>query len=305
MPKRNALGAAALAVGALGVGAAAWGIGVERFLFTVRHHTVRVLEPGAAPIRILHISDLHLAPLQRRKRDWIARLASLRPDLVIDTGDNFGSPEGLDAIRGALSPFAGIPGVHVHGSNDILAPAPRNPFVYFRGPSGVSPETPHLDTAGLDAFLEGELGWFGLDNEAVAFDVRGQRLRFIGTSDPHHGYDDWDALDASAMQLPDGSLTIGVTHAPYRRVLDSFMDRGSDIVFAGHTHGGQVRIPGIGALVDNCDLPLGQSRGLSTWSHGGRTIPLNVSAGVGHSIYAPIRFACRPEVSLLTLAPRR
>src|SRR3546814_14306411 len=65
-----------------------------------------------------------------------------------------------------------------------------------------------------------------------------------------------------------------------------------------------LRVPGIGALVANCDIPLDQARGLSEWTHDGRTVPLNVSAGLGHSIYAPVRFACRPEVTLLTLLPR-
>ena len=100
------------------------------------------------------------------------------------------------------------------------------------------------------------------------------------------------------------TLTIGVTHAPYRRVLDSFVDLGADMIFAGHTHGGQVRLPGFGALVANCDIPLKQARGLSAWTHAHRTVPLNVSAGLGHSIYAPVRFACRPEASLITLLPR-
>ncbi|WP_221586350.1 metallophosphoesterase [Microbacterium sp. G2-8] len=305
MPARRSALTALSAVGALGAACAVWGIGIERYRFTVRHHTVRVLDPGSAPIRILHLSDMHLAPWQRRKREWVANLASLRPDLIIDTGDNFGHPDALGAIRGALTPFAGTPGVHVHGSNDYWAPKPRNPFRYIIGPSLQPPSVPRLDTEGLDAFFEGELGWFGLDNDSVAFDVRGHRLRFLGTDDPHLEYEDWDALDTSRETLPDAELTIGVTHAPYRRVLDDFMDRGADMVFAGHTHGGQVRVPGFGALVANCDLPLNQTRGLSTWSHGGREIPLNVSAGLGHSIYAPVRFACPPEVSLITLAPRR
>ena len=94
-----------------------------------------------------------------------------------------------------------------------------------------------------------------------------------------------------------------MTHAPYRRVLDGFTDLGADMIFGGHTHGGQVRLPGFGALVANCDIPLRQARGLSEWTHRGRTVPLNVSAGIGHSIYAPVRFACRPEVSLITLLP--
>ena len=93
-----------------------------------------------------------------------------------------------------------------------------------------------------------------------------------------------------------------MTHAPYRRVLDRFTDLGADMIFAGHTHGGQVRIPfSPSALVANCDIPRDQARGLSTWSHDGRSVPLNVSAGLGHSIYAPVRFACLPEASVLTL----
>jgi predicted MPP superfamily phosphohydrolase len=85
-------------------------------------------------------------------------------------------------------------------------------------------------------------------------------------------------------------------------VLDEFVRLGADAIFAGHTHGGQVRIPGSpAALVANCDIPLRQARGLSEWTRLERTAPLNVSAGLGHSIYAPVRFACRPEASLLTL----
>ena len=129
----------------------------------------------------------------------------------------------------------------------------------------------------------------------------------FGVSDAHRGWDDLDVLPdlvsgLRADRTPD--LTIGVTHAPYRRVLDDFVDLQADAIFAGHTHGGQVRVPGVGALVANCDIPLRQARGLSEWTHAGRTAPLNVSAGIGHSIYAPVRFACRPEATLLTLIPR-
>jgi predicted MPP superfamily phosphohydrolase len=73
------------------------------------------------------------------------------------------------------------------------------------------------------------------------------------------------------------------------------------LILAGHTHGGQVRIPGVGALVTNCDIPHERARGLSRW----RTSWVNVSAGLGTSKYAPFRFACRPEASLLTLVPGR
>ncbi len=133
--------------------------------------------------------------------------------------------------------------------------------------------------------------------------MAGRTIAAFGVSDAHRHWDRLEVLPPLVADLKAQSpdLTIGVSHAPYRRVLDSFTGLGADMIFAGHTHGGQVRMPGFGALVANCDIPLDQARGLSTWRKEGRSVPLNVSAGVGHSIYAPVRFACRPEVSLITL----
>jgi predicted MPP superfamily phosphohydrolase len=88
-----------------------------------------------------------------------------------------------------------------------------------------------------------------------------------------------------------------VVHSPYRRALDAFERNGYGLVLAGHTHGGQVCLPGVGALVTNCDLPRDRVRGLSRWGASW----LHVSAGLGTSKYAPFRFACRPEASLLTV----
>ena len=295
------------AVGAVGAAAAIWGIGIERYLFTVRFHEVPVLPAGSAPIRVLHLSDAHMAPWQRRKQQWIAALAELQPDLVVNTGDNLGHAEGLRGLRAAFDPLRGIPGVFVHGSNDHTAPSPRNPLKYFVGPSNVKHTAEPLDTDALDGYLRDELGWIDLNNAVGTLDAGDLRIDAFGVSDAHR---DWDRLEV-LPELVEGmrsertaDLTIGVTHAPYRRVLDAFTDLGADAVFGGHTHGGQVRVPGFGALVANCDIPLRQARGLSTWTHSARTVPLNVSAGLGHSIYAPVRFACRPEASLLTLTAR-
>ena len=294
-------------VGAVGAGAAIWGIGIERYLFTVREHVVPILPRGAAPLRVLHLSDAHMAPWQRRKQAWIAALAELQPDLIVNTGDNLGHVDGLRGLRSALGPLRGIPGVFVHGSNDHVAPSPRNPFKYFTGPSDIRMTAEPLDTQALDGYLSEELGWLDLNNAVGSLEVAGRRVDFFGVSDAHRGWDRLDALPDPLAELRDDAdpaLTIGVTHAPYRRVLDTFADLGADTILAGHTHGGQVRLPGFGALVANCDIPLRQARGLSTWHHGDRSVPLNVSAGLGHSIYAPVRFACRPEASLLTLVPR-
>ncbi len=294
-------------VGAVGAGAVIWGVGIERYLFTVRFHEVPVLPAGAAPIRVLHLSDAHMAPWQHRKQEWIAALAELQPDLVVNTGDNMGHFEGLRGLRRAFDPLRGVPGVFVHGSNDHAAPSPRNPFLYFTGPSKVKHTSEPLDTEALDDYLTRELGWLDLNNKVGSLDAGGLRIAALGVSDAHRHWDRLEALPeplAALRARESADLTIGVTHAPYRRVLDEFIDLGADAIFGGHTHGGQVRVPGYGALVANCDIPLRQARGLSAWKHDGRSVPLNVSAGLGHSIYAPVRFACRPEASLLTLIPR-
>ncbi|MFT4219632.1 MAG: metallophosphoesterase [Microbacterium sp.] len=309
---RSAL-AALTAVGAVGAAAAVWGFGIERHLYALRRHTVPILEPGSEPIRILHLSDLHMAPWQHRRQRWIASLVELQPDLVVNTGDTLGHVQGLIGVRAAFEPFRGVPGLYVHGSNDLVAPSPRNPFTYFNGPSGELREVGSVDTAALDRYMDG-LGWRSVDNASAVLRVRGHRVDAFGVGDAHRELDRLDLMPGLVDELREADstddtdpapLTIGVAHAPYRRVLDSFTTLGADILFAGHTHGGQVRIPGSpSALVANCDIPLDQARGMSTWTRSGRTVPLNVSAGLGHSIYAPVRFGCRPEASFITLVPR-
>ena len=75
-------------------------------------------------------------------------------------------------------------------------------------------------------------------------------------------------------------------------------------IFSGH-HGGQVCVPHYGALVTDCDLDTIRAKGLSTHTVGNHTSFLHVSAGMGSSPFAPYRFACRPEVTVLTLTAER
>lgn len=298
------------ATAAVGAGALVWGTLIERTMFTLRRASAPVLPAGAAPIRILHFSDLHMAPWQRKKQEWLRSLVQLRPDLIIDTGDNLGHRDGLIGVRRALQPFAGVPGVFVHGSNDYVGPIPKNPLRYFQGPSKLhKPETRELDTAALTSYLHNDLGWVNLNNRAERLTVRGTDIEFFGVDDPHVGLDRIEVVAGAVDELraeadSPADISIGVAHAPYRRILDDFVTRGADAIFAGHTHGGQVCVPGFGALVTNCDIPREKVSGFSTWDHALRTSYLNVSAGMGTSIYAPVRFACRPEVTLLTLEPR-
>lgn len=306
-----ALGAAA----ALGAGALAWGALVERTRWTVRREVVPVLPPGSRSITVLHLSDLHMAPWQEGKQEFIRSLARYEPDLVVDTGDDLGHVDGIDGIEAAYAPFHGAAGVFAHGSNDYVGPMFKNPLAYLTRASKVPGRRgAKLDTARLDRVLGEELGWLDVANRARAIEIRGTRLELFGTGDAHHGRDDVPAMRRRLGELrrevrwSEGSgeevVRIGVTHAPYRRILDALLDEGAELVFAGHTHGGQVRIPGMPALTANCDLPREQASGLSQWAHVDRIAYLEVSAGIGTSIYAPVRFACPPEAVVLTLVPR-
>lgn len=301
---------AAVASIALAAAAAVYAVAIERRAYRVRTELMPVLSPGAEPVRILHLSDLHLAPWQRDRIDWVRGLTALKPDLIVTTGDLMGHRDALPALTEALMPFDGVPGVFVHGSNDYFAPQLKNPFRYFAGPSkGEGDAVERLDIDALERLLADRLGWHSLNNDVAQLDVNGSTLDFVGVNDAHRGWDRLDALPALLDALreqddddsDDPAVTIGVTHAPYRRVLDTFTTQGADAIFAGHTHGGQVCLPGGRALVTNCDLPAEQARGLSLWYHAHRAAYLNVSAGLGHSIYAPVRFACPPEAVVVTL----
>jgi predicted MPP superfamily phosphohydrolase len=116
-------------------------------------------------------------------------------------------------------------------------------------------------------------------------------------SDAHLEADHYDRIAGAVT----GDVAIGLSHCPEPRVVDAFAADGYALVMSGHTHGGQLRVPGFGALVTNCGLDRRRARGLSRWPTGGW---LHVSAGLGTSPYAPVRFACPPEATLLTLTPR-
>lgn len=295
-------------VGALGVGYASL---VERNAFTLRRVAVPVLPAGHRPLRVIHLSDLHLMPGQRRKAAWVAALADLRPDLVVNTGDNISHPDAIPLALEAYSAFEGTPGVFVLGSNDYFAPKPKNPVLYltpqFAAGTGTSTRLPTEDL--VKGMLD--LGWTDLTNTRTTLQVGGSPVEFIGVDDPHLRYDRYGLVRGPASG--EVALTVGVTHAPYQRILDAMTGDGARLLLAGHTHGGQLCLPLFGALVTNCDLDRGRAKGLSRWWPGaGRAVGsppppdaawLEVSAGLGTSPYAPVRFACRPEATLLTLVP--
>lgn len=252
-----------------------------------------MLPKGSDSVRVLQIGDIHLAPWQRSKQRFIKDLAKHKIDLVVNTGDNLGHTKAIPALLECLEPLIQKPGVFVNGSNDYYAPVPKNPISYIFHAS-VAPKSQRLETTKMTGAFE-QAGWVNLNNQSADLEVAGNHIRFIGVDDYHIGKGDLSKLAASQ------SFTIGVTHAPYLEVLRGLTLRGAELIFAGHTHGGQVRVPFLGALTTNSDLPIRFARGTSGWSFEGKNSILSVVAGLGNSIYAPVRFFCRPEVRLITL----
>ncbi|MFE0366832.1 metallophosphoesterase [Streptomyces tendae] len=299
-----------LGITAVGAAGLIYAAGIEPRAFRLRRVTVPVLPSGMRPLRVLQVSDIHMVGGQRKKQSWLRSLAGLRPDLVINTGDNLSDPEGVPEVLDALGPLMEFPGAYVFGSNDYYGPRPRNPARYLlekvQGRHGLNGNPPVVGAVhnpwedlrdGFDA-----AGWQNLTNTRGTLKIEGVSVELTGLDDPHIKRDRYTKVAGGPSGAADFSM--GVVHAPYLRVLDSYTADGYPLVLAGHTHGGQLCIPYYGALVTNCDLDTDRVKGLSTHTSGGHTSYLHVSAGCGANRYTPFRFACPPEATLLTLVGR-
>ena len=290
-------------------GAAAFGYAsvIERNWFALRQVNVPVLPPDAAPLKVLHLSDAHLTPGRHKLMSFIRSLDSLEPDLVVNTGDSIASPRAVAPLLDALGPLLERPGAFVYGTNDLFSPKPKNPLRYLWRSSSGQHDKNAIDLpweelgAGMSA-----AGWLGLSNNRGRLKAGDLDIALGGTHDSHSGRDRYDMIAGAAD--PTADLRLGVLHAPEPRLLDRFVADGYDMLLAGHTHGGQVCLPAFGALTTNCGIDRARASGLSMHPLvaplDGKTAWLHVSAGLGTSPYAPVRFACRPEATLLTLLPR-
>ena len=286
---------------------------VEARSYQLRRVDVPVLRPGQRPLRVLHLSDLHLTPRHRRRVAWVQSLAALEPDLVVVTGDMISHQDAVATLLESLGDLATLPGLFVLGSNDYCAPIPIRPWRYLGGPSAPNSNPVELPWKDLVAGLT-DAGWQDLSNARTRLTIDGRELDIRGVDDPHIHRDRYD--EVAGPFDPSADLALGVMHAPYSRILSAMTDDGAGLLLAGHTHGGQLCVPFYGALVTNCDLPVKQAKGLSRVTRpydaasggdpsfggvDGRGAQLHVSAGLGTSPYAPVRFACPPEATLLTL----
>ncbi|WP_182353898.1 metallophosphoesterase [Flaviflexus huanghaiensis] len=289
--------AVAAGITALGAGVAAWSL-VEARSYQRSFYPLSILPEGWEPMRVINISDLHLLPGDGKKVEFVRDLAELKPDAVFLTGDQLSSSASLPTLLRALQPLAGIPGAFVYGSHDYHAPVWKNPLAYIIPPLGRDlPDPEDLPDEEMTAALK-DYGWVDLRNRRDEITVRGHRISLVGVDDPHIDLDVYPAPEESTADL-----AIGLTHAPYTRVLNAMADEGVNLIMAGHTHGGQVCVPGYGALVTNCDLDTYHVSGVFPWPPAGNgKTRVAISRGLGTSPYAPIRLACRPEVQVIDLA---
>jgi predicted MPP superfamily phosphohydrolase len=268
--------------------------------YQIRTDSVPILPEGAADIRVLHLSDLHLTPKRKVEIADIKSCINFNPDLVIVTGDFLASATAVPTVIEALGALLDLPGLFVFGSNDYNAPQFKNPFSYLLKDDGIRKLGKELPWQLLATELCAR-GWIDLNHQRTMITVKGTTIEARGTDDAHVSRDKYG--EVAGEPNPKADLAIGVTHAPYLRILEAMSEDQLDIIFAGHTHGGQVRLPfpgGSKALTTNCDLPTWRARGLTKiqnepW--------LNVSAGMGTSPFARIRVASPPEVSIITLEP--
>jgi predicted MPP superfamily phosphohydrolase len=267
----------------------AYGVLVERRRYRLVRYRLDILPAaGPAELTVLHLSDLHFVERDTRKSAFLAALPPA--DVTVVTGDFLAEPEAVEAAVEALRPVRGrLASWFVLGSNDYFVPRPLNYLKYFvanrkRRTARGGRWRELVDRLGAD-------GWEDLTNVRREVALDGLPVELLGLDDAHIGRHD---LRLVPRRSPD-RFGVAVMHSP-----DSAAEAaacGYELIVAGHTHGGQVRLPVVGALVTNSAMPQRLASGLirlgRSWMH--------LSPGLGTSKYAPFRFLCPPEATLLEL----
>lgn len=240
------------------------------------------LPPALAGLRLLHVSDLHLRATDSDLAAEVRTFAALRPDLTVVTGDLIEDDAGIALAAGLVRCLAARYGTFVVlGNHDHVR----------YGLGGQMMRHYRNDVPRLCAAL-GEAGATVLRNSWTTAWPRGCALHLVGVDDPHLGY---DALDKATAGLPVDGPRLLLSHSP--DILPQAVRFGLRAIVAGHTHGGQIVLPLLGALKTATRLRLPQPAGLLRW----RGAAIYISRGVHGAL--PIRLNCPPEVALLELRP--
>jgi predicted MPP superfamily phosphohydrolase len=290
--------ATAYGIGALacaGLVLVLWAVLVEPRLLAVRRIVLPSDELGLPPLRILHLTDTHFHGRDETILKLLRRLAAEDFDLVFFTGDMIDNEAGLESLTeaaglfrpriGALAVLAG------HDYMDYSSARPR--MAHTLGLKTRTPPSPNPVEEVRRRMRE--QGVQLLEDSHVLLDSPdGARLAVVGLPDAYVFEPDYEA---AWRGLPDGVPVIVIAHSP--DVLPEVAARGAALAFFGHTHGGQVRLPLIGAVVTHTRLPRRLARGL--FRTGGTVFAVNTGAGTSTATH--VRLLCRPEVIVTELRP--
>lgn len=272
---------AALVVQLLGSAFVAYGTLVEPFQLRVTAVEIaspRLANPGT-PMRIVHLSDIHVERTTRRERTLPALVAGLKPDLIAITGDYLNASY-TDDPR-ALADLGTL-------------------LVRLRAPCGIYGclGTLEVDPPELIRPALSDAGVVLLDDQAAEVIVGGHRLWLAGVRCTRDPAADGARLGNLLAGAPSDALKVVLYHMP--DLLPEAAALGVDLILSGHTHGGQWRLPGFGALLTNSRYGKRYEAG---FYHQGES-HLIVSRGLGMEGFGMprARFFCPPEVVLITLS---
>jgi hypothetical protein len=269
-----------------------WAFFVEPNWYRFKRIKVHIPKKIHKPFSILHLSDIHFCKNGGAKKRFFQRLSMLNPDLIFVTGDTIDNDEGIETATRTLSGLRARYGTFlILGNHDYFDYHWKDVFLYNFGVTRLASHRNNIE------HLITEMKRIGINvlvNQAAKVEVHGNPVLIGGTNDPMTQRIDFEK---TLHGLGPNTLNILLTHH-----LDSVLKlshRGVDMVFAGHTHGGQIRIPLLGSIVCEIKLPRRYIGGL----HRFKDMITFVSRGLGASRLTFPRFACRPEAVWFDMLP--
>ncbi|MEW6237504.1 MAG: metallophosphoesterase [Candidatus Omnitrophota bacterium] len=264
---------------------------IEPHRYRIMRHKIQMKGPSIKPLAILQISDLHFYRGQTSLQRFLEELTKWAVDLIFITGDLIDDDSGIDLCLEALRPLRAKYGSYcVFGNHDYDCVDWRHLFHRTGKPLKEMKRRPN-DSKRLEAGLY-SLGISVLHNQWTRIAVDGGAVAVVGVDDP---YSERDDIPATFRGYRKEEPCFVLVHAPdrYRELSEA----GADMVFSGHTHGGQIRIPFAGPVITRSKAP---KRFASGFARLNGTL-YHATRGAGSSRLTRPRFSCPPEVNLFEI----